>query len=249
MLPKFQGRRPGLPLAVGGAFILLGVASLGQAPGQKLTLNGAVASTSVRVIGGQAYVPVADVAKALRQSVAKVPGGYEIGAAGGANQVEGLAGKVGDTIFNGAWRFAVTNVREADDYTERYTEKTPQSWKADAGQKLILVDVELRNGQKFKTGLSLDQFDGKINNSLAGSDGNSLAVKSYDVATGDGYHWGRGGQSDSTADLLPGAKQNATLVFQAPQEFHPKDLVFTLAYVAAPFGQRHYSNLRVAIAP
>lgn len=242
MLPNFNGRLS----AVGGALLLLGAASIAQAPGQTLILNGAVASTNVRVIGGQDYVPVA---KALGQNVAKVPGGYRISVAGGANQVNELGGKVRDTLFNGAWRFQVTGVQEADSYAERYTVKAPQTWKADPGQNLILVDINLRNGQKFKTGLCLDQFDQKINNSLADPDGGSLAVKGYDVATEDGYHWGRGGQSDNTADLLPGAKQNATLVFQAPQDFHPKDLVFTLAYVTVPFGQRHYSNLRVALTP
>lgn len=126
MLAKRCGRRPGLPAAVGGAFVLLAAASVAQAPGQKLILNGAVASTNVRVIGGQAYVPVADVAKALGQNVAKIAGGYEIAAPGGANRVGGLEGKVGDTVFNGAWRFKVTGVHEADGYSERYTVKAPR---------------------------------------------------------------------------------------------------------------------------
>lgn len=96
----------------------------------------------------------------------------------------------------------MTGVHEADGYSERYTVKAPHTWKADPGQKLILVDVELRNGQKFKTGLCLDQFDQKINNSLAGPDGGSLAVKSYDVATGDGYHWGRPHEAQRQGDGL-----------------------------------------------
>lgn len=80
----------------------LGLLALAQST-QRLILNGQVASTRVITVQGTAYVPVADVAKALGQSVVKVQGGFEIRAAGGANQLMGqFQGKVGDQILNRA---------------------------------------------------------------------------------------------------------------------------------------------------
>src|SRR5436189_1690352 len=70
----------------------------------KLILNGKVASTDVRMINGRPYVPLADIARATGQVLVKKGSGYEIIAQGGANQVEGLHGKIGDTLFDGKWR-------------------------------------------------------------------------------------------------------------------------------------------------
>src|SRR5689334_457235 len=99
----------GLAVGVGAT------AALAQA-GRTLILNGEVASRDVRVIDGRPYVPVADVAKALGQTVVTRGGGWEITAAGGANQIQGLQGKIGDTLFDGRWRFQVVAVEPVDSY-------------------------------------------------------------------------------------------------------------------------------------
>ncbi|HEX8237583.1 MAG TPA: hypothetical protein VF600_16620 [Abditibacteriaceae bacterium] len=75
------------------------------ATSSKLVTNGKVASTSVRVIDGKAYVPLSDVATSLGMAVVKNGGDYEIKKAGGANQVGNMNGKVGDVLFDGKWRF------------------------------------------------------------------------------------------------------------------------------------------------
>src|SRR3954470_22446907 len=100
-----------------GVALTLGVtaAAFAQA-GRSLILNGAVVSRDVRLIGGRPFVPVADVAQALGQTVVTRAGGYEITAAGGANQIRGLQGKIGDTLFDGKWRFQVLAVEPIDSY-------------------------------------------------------------------------------------------------------------------------------------
>ena len=55
-----------------------------------LTVNGKTTSVDVRMVGGSAYVKLADVARALDMSVMKRGAGqYELSKTGGANQVNG----------------------------------------------------------------------------------------------------------------------------------------------------------------
>src|SRR6187551_156373 len=107
-----QGPRRGRSFfaAVLGVSALAAASALAQ-NGVRLILNGKVASTRVRMINGAPYAPLADIARATGQTLVKRGGGYEIIAAGGANQVEGLRGKVGDTLFDGKWRLKVTDVQ------------------------------------------------------------------------------------------------------------------------------------------
>jgi hypothetical protein len=84
--------------------------------GAKLIFNARVASTDVRTLQGKAYVPLADVARALDMTVVPVRGGYEIKKAGGATPISGLRGKVGEVLFDGKWRFQVLSVETVDSY-------------------------------------------------------------------------------------------------------------------------------------
>ena len=71
------------PIRVGALVLGVGAAALAQS-GKSLILNGQVASHDVRLIDGRPYVPLADVARALGQTVVTRAGGYEITSAGGA---------------------------------------------------------------------------------------------------------------------------------------------------------------------
>ena len=78
-----------------------------------LTKEGAADELVQTAIDGQAYVRVSDVAKALGMTVVARADGFELRKAGGANQVEGtVTGKVGDTLFDGNWRFQVLKVEK-----------------------------------------------------------------------------------------------------------------------------------------
>ncbi len=152
-------------------------------------------------------------------------------------------------LFDGAWRFQVTKVTEADTYSDKYSQKLSQDYKANENEKLILVDVTVKNGMPEQSYLSMDQFDGKINTSLAGADGSSIPRLSYDLRSGDGSHWGSGGDSDGTPNILPGAKQNFTVIFKVPKDFQPKDLIYTLSYPPKRFAPRKHVNLRISLQP
>src|SRR5687767_10535052 len=92
----------------------LGLVGVGFAfqTAQSLRINGQVASNDVRMIGGKAYVPVSDVAKAFGLNVNKIGGGYELSNEGGAGQLQAKGnGKIGQEVFSGKWRFQVLDLR------------------------------------------------------------------------------------------------------------------------------------------
>ncbi len=226
-----------------------GCAALAFAQGtlKQLILNGKVASARVKMIDGTAYVPVADVAQALGQPLRTTPGGYVIGLAGGANQVQGLQGKLGDVLFDGVWRFQVNRVTEAGKYQERYTANHPLEQTPGDNQKLVLVDITVKNGANEKKYLLMRDIPENLT-ALAGEDGVSAKVFTYDMRTGSGQHFGGGGDWDSTPEMLPGSQAQITAIFRVPQDFKAKDLIFTLNYEPKPFAPMKHTTMRVALS-
>jgi hypothetical protein len=234
-----------ITLSVGGVLTLCVATALAQAT-MNLILNGKTASTRVKMIGGEAWVPVKDVATALGQPLKKTATGYQIGESGGANAVSGLTGKMGDTLFDGSWRFTVTGIKEATEYTDHYTANRPVTHKAPSGKKLILADIVVKNGMTIKNYLNL-RLGLENLTSLADADGRSFPVISYDLRTGSGQPFGGGGDWDYTEELLPGAKADVVAIFAVPNDYKQSDLVFTLAYPPKPFVQMKRTTLRVKL--
>ena len=165
-------RKP-IVLAVIG---VLGVA-LAQQVSYKLIVNGKADPGAAIVVNGKTYVPLEALQRAgvksslaaktltltLPGASAAQPGGGGQ-AAGGANQLTALEGCVGETLFNGVWRFKVTKF-------EKGQVEGKDGW---------LINVELRNGSKkpqyvYGTGFS-NSNDGY---SLAAPDGNTGVWQTY----------------------------------------------------------------------
>jgi hypothetical protein len=232
---------------IGIVTLTLGVASVALAQsGRTLILNGKVASRDVRVIGGRAYVPVADVAKALGQEVAQTPAGYEIRTAGGANQVEGLRGKIGDMLFDGKWRFQVKSVQEMDAFTmatNAYNDYAIYSTTAELnettlrpkpGQTLIVVACLLKNGL-MKQNQALWRVNNDTHTALADDQGRSYPPIAFDIE--ETAHF-------VTKPLLPGASMEFNVLFTVPRGTRLKDLVFTLRTL-----NDMGSDVRVSLTP
>jgi hypothetical protein len=210
------------------AVLALGAGVAAARDGARLILNGKVASADVRTVNGSAYVRLSDVAKALGMVVVKRPDGYELTKAGGANQVGGMSGKVGDTLFDGRWRFTVLSVETADTYTlkstgEPYAYGQPVDFNAATrtltpkpGNTLVVVRCRISNGQKSTQTLWLSQKD--THTALADAEGESYPPAGHDLD----------GAPIQTKPLLPGAKLEFPVVFVVPQGKKMQDLVFTL---------------------
>ena len=225
-----------------------GVGAVGAAQGGlKLTLNGKVASSSVRMIEGRPYAPLADVARGLGMVVVKRPGGFEITPAGGANQVEGLRGKVGDTLFDGKWRFQVLSIQTADSYvmkTDMDTDYaayrataefdvTSKTFTPLSGNTLYVVQCRARNAVKENQALYV--YQPFTRTALTDNQGNSYPPIGYDMQ----------GARFQSKPLLPGSGLDFAVLFTVPEGTTLKDLVFTLRTIAG--GLTEGKDVRVSL--
>ena len=197
-----------------------------------LVLNGKVASTAVKTINGQSYVSLADLAKALDMVVVKnSDGSFEIKRAGGATQVQGLEGKLGDVLFDGKWRFTVTSVSEPESYAVStgaepgagYYAGNLAGWNTTtrtvtpaAGHRLVVLQCRVINAVPQQRRLWIGA--GETNTALADAAGESHPAVVHDFE----------GAPTQSKPLLQGAKLDFNLVFSIPKAAQLKDLVFTL---------------------
>ena len=211
------------------------------AGGAGWSLNGRYVSSNVRMIGGQAYVPLADVARAMNLKVTKKGATYAVqAAAGGATQVNGVRqGKIGDQLSSGKWGFWVTGVQEMAEYNERYSQEGRQIV-AKSGEKLVVIDAWIRNNvQKTQTPMLTERYC--ENTALTDDQGQSYPPIDIDARQESNKIGSYG-----AATLLPAAKMKMALVFSVPQETKIKDLVFSALGYPDNVGRKGV-DLRVAL--
>jgi len=237
-----RSRRRALAGAIAAiiATAVLAAAAYAQAT-LRLIVNGNVASTSVRMIGGSPYVKLADVARALDMQVVPRAGGYEMVPAGGAGQLQGKgSGKIGDTIFTGQFRFMVKGVRTVDSYTEQYSQDRNQISPKGPGDTLMVVDCRLKNGTTSKQEVVLSNSDWGENTALTDDQEHSYAPVDVDGHYDEGAPHG--------AWILPGAAYDFAVVFSVPKGTNPKDLVYTIVKYSER-GNNKGTDVRVSLAP
>ena len=169
---------------------------------------------------------------------------------GGASQVEGLSGKVGDVLFDGHWRFQVIDVKTGldsyalnvpiseQDYAKFHDvaefDNATHTFTPKEGYKLVAIKCHVKNGQK-----NTEQVDGYLGNpktALADDQENSYPPIAYDMYSKGAW---------ITKELLPGSGEDLTLLFAVPPTAKMKDLVFTLKNWSDNNGR----NVRVSLAP
>ena len=168
---------------------------------------------------------------------------------GGANQVQGLNGKIGDVLFDGYWRFQVLSLEPVSTYTltvpsseqdfARYhdtaeLDPNTHTFTPKAGYTFFTVKCHVKNGQNRK-----EQLDGYLDDpktALTDDKENSYPPVAYDMMSKG--EW-------VTRELLPGSGEDLTLLFTVPIGTTPKDLVFTLKNWSKHTGH----NVRVSLVP
>ncbi len=214
-----------------GVMLALSVAAI-AAGGARLTMNGKTASSDVQIIGGKAYVPVADVARSLGMVAVKNAGGYEIKKAGGTKQVGTLSGKVGDVLFDGKWRFQVMSMGNPTSYAIKSPnvepsggasdlvewDRTTQTMRAVAGYHLVQFGCRVTNGQKTQQRLWTAPNDAGIHTALTDQSGGAHVPAAYDYP----------GAAIQTKPMLPGQIVTFNLLFSVPDDARLKDLIFSL---------------------
>jgi hypothetical protein len=197
--------------------LTVAAAYAGQA-GLKFFVNGSSAG-NVRMIDGQAYVPLKSVASALNMTVQDRPGGVELIKAGGAGQIANAnVGRMGDEVFTGKWRFSVRKMERMDRYKKHLTTGYQKEIEAKPGMELLVVTCRVKNGTAQNDKLVIDAWKGS-NTALTDKDEHAYPPDLWDVRADD--------HAPEGASFLPGAAVDFNLVFMVPKGAEPKDLVFS----------------------
>ncbi len=203
----------------------------------KLFIDGQLASNDVRVINGQSYVPVKDVAAALHLHLGTSPGGISLSRDGGANQVQGLTGTVGDKeIFTGKWRFWAKSVQQIDSYTLKYSADHDTIVPRVAGDTLVVVDCRIKNGQSTNQEMIMTTRQ-EGHDALTDDMEHSYQPIAFDAHNENGPYGG--------PTLLPGAAGEFAVIFSVPKGIKLKDFVFTV--FAQPGDNNKGTDLRISI--
>lgn len=243
------------PIHVITLTLALGIAgaALAQA-GKSLTFKGQVVSHDLRIIGGRPYVPLADVARILGGSAVKSGAGYAIRAgdidtttpsdkstppAGGADQVNGLRGKVGQVLFTGKWRFQVVSVDHTSSYATKYQADADTITPNGDSDELVVIMGQLKNAQKKAVAPTLSSVH-PHNTALTDDQGQSYPPLKFDK---------RGGDNDSGGTMLPGSASNFAVLFSVPKGTQLKDLVFSVQNFDNDDMPDGGKDVRVLLAP
>jgi hypothetical protein len=200
---------------IGIALVLLpctvAVAWFAARPG--MYINGSLASTGVIEKNGVAYVPVKDVATALKLTMKKTARGYELADAGGANAIKGVTGKTGDVLWNGYVRFQVVQVIRGETYTNQFAGSKEVVTAYPEGNELVVLVCKLKNGMKKAAVFVLPAGP---DTALTDAEGRSHSPRS--ALTVD--------CADRNPKLLPGAAVDFAITFDVPAGTELKDLVY-----------------------
>ena len=189
----------------------VGTALAADPPHSHLYINGALASSRVIQNNGVAYVPIADVAKALNQTVVVKSDGYAITSAGGANQVAGLNGKIGDKMTNGQVIFSVVKVTRVARYERQFSSGADES--PDSDHDLVVVVIRIKNATQKSPWIAV-----RGGGVTALTDKNEHAYKHiYDDSKG------------ATPTMLPGSAVDFALVYSMSKSEKIGDFIYQIA--------------------
>jgi hypothetical protein len=203
---------------IGLAFVVLSTAAIAwHFQASRLYVNGELASSGVIERNGVAYAPIKDIASALKLNIQKTSRGYELAATGGANQAEGITGKVGDMLFNGYARFQVVKVIRGKEYTNQFSGDNQKVTPYPEGMDLVVVVCRIKNGLTHKVSCGLPAG---TETALADTQDHSFGPR-----TGLSIDCPNRG-----VDLLPGAAVDFALTFDVPASTVLGDLVYQVEF-------------------
>lgn len=189
----------------------------------KLVVNGNAVSTQTRVIGGKTWVPLEDIAKALKMKSYASGGQITLRPAGGATQVANkLTGAQGEELFSGKFRFTVLNTTRTTKYERKNKGRYfyNNTLEAAAGEELIVIDCRIKNGTSERREFAFATGDWAENTALTDRSEQSFQPVDYDVIADENAPIGRW--------ALPGSAVNFSVIFRVPQGTQLKDLVYTV---------------------
>lgn len=167
---------------------------------------------------------------------------------GGANQLEGMRGKIGDMLFDGKWRFQVISMetpekyeaaRQADIQADYSVYSPVAEWDAQRtitpkeGNTLVVFRCLVKNAvPKPRALYCVPAF---TRTALTDMDGASHPVIAYDMP----------GSVFQSRTITQGGTLRFAALFAVPKEAKLKDLIFTLRTIEG--GLKDGSDVRVSL--
>lgn len=220
---------------------IIGVTVAWAAANYTLSINGSTVSTSAKSINGQLYVPVKDVAAALKMKVSVVGNSMKMVPAGGTYQVANkLQGKTGEDLFSGKFGFKVLSVTRGASYNFKNVNSYQREdvVNAEGTEEIVVVNCRLKNGTKMSDKFAFSAGDYGMNTALTDTDAQSYKPAFYDVLADEGAPLGK--------VALPGSSIPFSIVFRVNKDTQLKDLVYSVVRYSER-GDNKSTDFRVAL--
>jgi len=222
------------------AALAVSVIGIGAANADKVvTDKGQQISSGATIINGQAYITISEAAKLVGGTVHHSGGEYIIATSGsgsssgvppgGANQIEGHKGSVGQWLFTGKWKFEVVSYTTTQSYQTVYSSDTSTYTPNGNNDKLVIVNCILKNA-KTKEAEPMLRTQNAYNTAVTDDQGGSYAPLGYDFPGGSGYG----------PNMLPGSTTHFAIVLDVPKSSNVQDFIFTLFDMDDPTDQSDY---------
>jgi len=151
-------------------------------------------------------------------------------APGGANQVKGTNGKIGDWFFTGKWRFCAVKVVRTQSYKDVYW-ASPGTWSPTSpNDDLLAIYCTIKNGMNTSSEPAL-VTQGMASQVTAVGDDQGESFAPYHIDSRNGA-------------LVPGAAKKFVILFSVPKDAKLTDLIFSIY----AFGDTKPVNVRVSLA-
>lgn len=202
---------------------VIGATAAWAAANYTLNINGNTVSTGAKSINGQLYVPVKDVAAALKMKVSVVGNRIKMMPAGGTYQVANkLQGDMGEDLFSGKYGFKVVSVTRGASYKFKNVNNYQRDEEVDAKgtEEIVVVSCRLKNGTSQKDEFAFSAGDYGMNTALTDDDSQSYQPAFYDVLADESAPLGK--------YALPGASIPFNIVFRVNKDTQLKDLVYSV---------------------
>ena len=193
-----------------------------------VTMDGVTITTRAKVIGGETWIPVADLAKAKNLQITKTALSIDLSVSGGANQVGGTTGKIGQMLNTGRWRFQVNSFKLVSEYKVKHKTSTDYGVYAGVSEydndvftakpefDLFVASCTLKNARTDSQQFDWNPTDNKT--SIADSDGSNHPWLVYDIPS----------PAFVSSAILPGSKLDFNVCFAVKKGVKPSELVFML---------------------
>ena len=135
-------------------------------------------------------------------------------APGGANQVKGTKGKVGDWFFDGKWRFRVIKIERPDVYHYQFNPLAGSDKPSGPNDQLLVFYCTMKNGMSSSDQPILSSA-GLASQATAVTDDQGTSYPPIDFDSRNG-------------SVVPGGAKNFAVIFSVPKSANLSELIFTI---------------------